>query len=725
MAATEKELLTGFFSWLFQDQEGYLCLATANPDKSNFGQKFFHWPSQADDVETFLRTYGHIRNCWFCVNLLNGRERSKAACLPCNYVWADLDTASPASIKPEPTFTIQSSSGRYQALWRLDKRVAPEIAEGYSRRIAYQYHNNGADKSGWDLGQLLRVPMTTNFKYENQPTVVALPPKLGTIPVQEFEALELPESVESEFTDLPTNLPVADEVLAKYQPYLDYGFFTIYESESTASDDWSSRMWALLKFAAEAGMSKEEMMAVALSSKCNKYERDNRPLRHLWVEVEKAYGVRDKMVTVQNSVQPLLIPELVPPDAEFTNTFIDDYIEWAKLATDATPVYHELSAAILLSAVVAEHVAFKPSYAPQGMHPNLWGMVLGETTLTRKSTAMDMAIHMLSEVDPDALLATDGSVEGVLSSISTRPGRVGVFYRDEISGLLEGINKRDYLGAMPETFTKLYDGSTQKRVLRKEEIIVRKPIFIFFGGGIREKTYSLLSEQYVTSGFLPRFLVVSGDNDLSRLRPTGPPQAIGVTERERLVNHLLDLKEAYMSGTVMRIAGQAVDLGSTGDAPSKEAVLSPDAWELNAEIEMKMVHAAANHYLSDRALPTFERLSRSLTKLAILLAVSRQPDPGPSFPVERQDIVNAARFIQRWGVHSIHLIFSVGRTDKMRLLEKIRHQIDRQPGIYRSDLMRAHHLSSKEVTEVVSTLRDRGEIDIKRDGKSERYWVSG
>lgn len=174
----------------------------------------------------------------------------------------------------------------------------------------------------------------------------------------------------------------------------------------------------------------------------------------------------------------------------------------------------------------------------------------------------------------------------------------------------------------------------------------------------------------------------------------------------------------------MKIAGQAIDLGVTGDAPRKEAIFSPEAWELNADIEMKMVHAAANWYMPDRSLPTFERLSRSLTKLAILLAASRQVDSGSAFSVERQDIVNAARHIKKWGQYSVHLILSVGKTDKMRIMEKVRSQIARHPGIYRSDIMRAHHLNSKEISEVVQTLIDRGEINRKREGRSEQYWLT-
>jgi hypothetical protein len=69
---------------------------------------------------------------------------------------------------PRPTAILESSPGRLQMWWRLDSEVAPEIGEELNRRLAYAM---GADKSGWDLTELLRVPGTRNHKYPERPTV--------------------------------------------------------------------------------------------------------------------------------------------------------------------------------------------------------------------------------------------------------------------------------------------------------------------------------------------------------------------------------------------------------------------------------------------------------------------------------------------------------------------------------------------------------------------------
>src|SRR5262249_34793485 len=44
--------------------------------------------------------------------------------------------------------------------------IEPERAEELNRRLAYAM---GADRSGWDLTQLLRIPGCRNYKYEGAP----------------------------------------------------------------------------------------------------------------------------------------------------------------------------------------------------------------------------------------------------------------------------------------------------------------------------------------------------------------------------------------------------------------------------------------------------------------------------------------------------------------------------------------------------------------------------
>ncbi len=89
------------------------------------------------------------------------RSRAKAsATAPIRCLWADLDGAEPpAGLRP--SITLETSPGRYQALWLLDQPMPALDAEVLNKRLTYA---TGADKSGWDLASVLRLPGTHNRK---------------------------------------------------------------------------------------------------------------------------------------------------------------------------------------------------------------------------------------------------------------------------------------------------------------------------------------------------------------------------------------------------------------------------------------------------------------------------------------------------------------------------------------------------------------------------------
>src|SRR5690606_1870011 len=91
-------------------------------------------------------------------------ERNKNFAAIPKLLWADLDEADPRTCAIKPTIAIESSPGRFAGLWLVDAPMTEEI----NRRLTYFL---GADKSGWDLTQVLRVPGTNNYKYNSNPRV--------------------------------------------------------------------------------------------------------------------------------------------------------------------------------------------------------------------------------------------------------------------------------------------------------------------------------------------------------------------------------------------------------------------------------------------------------------------------------------------------------------------------------------------------------------------------
>lgn len=161
---------------IYGDQAGYLCVASGERPKPGdqkllgFRERFFEWPSEASEAVAWCRKASDAgREVYQCSHLLTKQRRLKGNAVPLVSCWADGDGAHvPADIL-QPSVIVESSPGREQLYWLLDREVSPEVGEVLNRRIALTM---GADLSGWDLSQLLRPPGTRNYKYPDAPMVV-------------------------------------------------------------------------------------------------------------------------------------------------------------------------------------------------------------------------------------------------------------------------------------------------------------------------------------------------------------------------------------------------------------------------------------------------------------------------------------------------------------------------------------------------------------------------
>lgn len=141
---------------------------------SHHQSRFFDYPTDAPAAAAWcLENSEDGLEAYFCAHLLLGKRRTKANAAPVLALWADADGAPlpPASPVPEPTAVIESSPGRAHLFWRLTRQVEPNRAEDLNRRLLTAAD---ADRSGWDLSQLLRPPGTRNYKYESTPSVKLL-----------------------------------------------------------------------------------------------------------------------------------------------------------------------------------------------------------------------------------------------------------------------------------------------------------------------------------------------------------------------------------------------------------------------------------------------------------------------------------------------------------------------------------------------------------------------
>jgi hypothetical protein len=331
---------------------------------------------------------------------------------------------------------------------------------------------------------------------------------------------------------------------------------------------------------------------------------------------------------------------------------------------------------------------------------------------------MDLAMDLTMEVDDDVLLATDGSLEGMMTSLAARQSRPSVFLRDEFSGLLEAMTKKDYMAGFAETLTKLYDGKPMKRLLRKEVVEVRSPILILFAGGIREKICSLLTYEQVSSGFMPRFIFVTAESDPTRIKPLGPPTLETDNGKAAVREELEDLAKHYHQTVEMDL--KIVNTASITTQKVFEAYLTPPAWQRYNDLETAMVEDGLKSDRPDIMTPVNDRLSKSILKAAVLIAASQQR--GESVTVEVIDILRAIHYGRDWKAHANLVMSNVGRGTLEKQIDSVLGYVERRPGVTRSVIMQNMHLTAQAASALFETMDQRGLIIRQRQGRTERLF---
>jgi hypothetical protein len=684
-----------------------------------------HWYDLPDQFEHMVDDVNAniIDGPWdvyFCPHTFKSKSRTRDNVKECPTAWADLDECRPDIMDPAPTVSWETSPGRFQALWCLDDALEPSIVEDISKRIAYAYADEGADRSGWDLSQLLRVPLTKNYKYIDTDVgpveIVLLGSGAAWFRASDFDLLPAITAVNRAAMPYPEVLPqgTGREIMEQYLSKLPGIAFTTHDSIPTG--DWSKTLYKLAMYCFEAGMNREQVFKVCLDSKCNKFARDGLGSEYLWADVCRASAQHDTHIHQHDVVSPIedkLLTEEEYERVANVRTFVEEYIDWASGLGDAATQYHQGGAFIILSSLLAGNVSLPTAFGR--IIPNLWFMILADTTLTRKSTAMDIATDLLIEVDSDIVMATDGSIEGLMQGLSTRPGRPSMFLRDEFSGLLEQITKKDYYAGMAEVLTKLYDGKLQKRMLRKETIEVRDPVLIVFAGGIRTRVQQLLKFDHISSGFIPRFLFLTAESDASRVRPLGPPTDLDTSGREALVDTMTELYNFYHADTVTTLSnGVKLPARKTCDA-----VLTQEAWDRYNNFERQMLDAGLKTERPELMTPLFDRLAKSTLKATILLAAARKMADRIEIGID--DVLLAIRYATEWREYAIDVVNGVGKSVAENQLETVMENIKRSPGVSRSRLMRNYHLTAREADAVFSTLEQRGLVSISKQGRGTFY----
>ena len=233
-------------------------------------------------AEELMNKYAD-RNIYMCPHGFTGDRkrikdirRLKDNSVDPHMLYADLDEADPREITLRPTIAIESSPGRYVGYWLTDGPASEDL----NRRLAYSM---GADVSGWDRTQVLRVPGTRNFKYDPPARVKVLWTDGPKYRIAQLEKM-LPEAID---TGTASSYSEIRELYKKYEKHLSrWARKELLEGKPT-SGRRSEVIWKLQNELIELGCSLDDMFSLLWASPWNKFRDRFNGEKQLRNEIEK------------------------------------------------------------------------------------------------------------------------------------------------------------------------------------------------------------------------------------------------------------------------------------------------------------------------------------------------------------------------------------------------------------------------------------------------------
>ena len=291
-------MLKEFFRRVWGDSEGWAVIGSRKANTGSPKFEEYRYPEQLDLLVREVEEKIQRENLFFCPHLCKERGTKEQHVLkkpnasPPKVVWADKDSGLYSDFKPYPTFCWETSPGKFQALWVLTEHGEPRIVEQASKRIVY---TSDADKATWNLGRLLRIPTTLNFKYT--------PPAQGVLlwdngPEYDLEDLlpdqeTLDQEVEAELS-MPKTFPSSAETYMKYGNKISIEAWGLLNRGPEGETDWSETLWKLERRLIESGIPLEHVFTIVRDAPWNKFERDNLGDEALWKDLVRAVQKKGK-----------------------------------------------------------------------------------------------------------------------------------------------------------------------------------------------------------------------------------------------------------------------------------------------------------------------------------------------------------------------------------------------------------------------------------------------
>jgi hypothetical protein len=673
------------------------------------GENIQRFVTTTQAVALFASSYGKDHNVFFSVC---PRERKRGTAQDVQSVpalWVDLDVEQDIEVAfqlpndiPEPTFFVRSGTPKhYHLYWLLKEPAKPDAL---TRNIVAGLHYVLKGDATHDLSRRLRLPTTFNQK--------ASPPRVCTIANFEpnnvydlkiFEHLAK-ETGEKEMVAVgePENIDIDGFNLSpRIRSLITEGKESRDASRFARLDgtiDRSRLDMAIATALNKAGLSPDQIHGVFAKYPCSgRYHEISHRVPYIEHTISAAVAAAKKTtVTIDFTLDrpPQAIKRALDACPLPSDGWLKDYVQELDVKTEAPASYHLHAGLCALSALVGARVILPTDVYAR--YPNLYVMLVGESGVTGKSTAISLSREVVSTLQPEYPIYGDFTTEALTKIFIEYP--VLFVCRGEL-GAITASSAKKYAADVIPVLTELYDGdSTGKLRATVASTKWKHPaVTVLLGSTVSwlRKYMGMDMREAVMGGFFPRFFIV-----LEKDTGKAIPRAKGLRYIARdLANALFPrLKE------ILALDSQAPATFTS------DAMAMYDAWYVEQRKRDVNLQEAQSSF--------FARLRTSAIKVAVLLQISIDG----SLTVN-EDAMKYGIDLCNW--HQRKISVFLGNVDPLEeMLSRVSAVIQTRGVATKSEVYKAlPGKRSNEIRDIISLLVDRGfiePIDLRIEGQRGR-----
>lgn len=377
--------------------------------------------------------------------------------------------------------------------------------------------------------------------------------------------------------------------------------------------------------------------------------------------------------------------------------FITKYVEYASKCCDASYEFHEAHALSLLSAASYGLMLDLPIH-PGGLRPNLYFLIVGSSSFTRKSTAMKIAKELQRRSIPSCIMPADFTPGGLEASLEEMSPGPALLHIDEFKGLFVKMHKQQYMAGIRQMFLTLYDEDShiyrKANKKGKTDIVAIEDVSFSMAGNITPSFINELQVSDIEDGFLARYAIVYPQDKPKRISIDKIRQP-DIRLKNNLVMHLSKLLERML------------DL-NTGD--NIKCKIEPEAMKQFDEFTKKIELTK----FDELYVTLIERLSTMLIKVSMLAAIGDvDVDTFTDVTITKDHVDQALIIVNRWKAGVERFTDKLGSNKFEIIIQKLHTRLVKEGKMSRSLISRTYKLTQRDLNELQMTLIERNMITLE------------